>query len=44
MFVCKLSGYGLSHVGVTYTSDIAPVSRKEFLDIETTIEGRFTLK
>ena len=24
--------------------DIAPVSRKELLDIQTTIEGRFTLK
>ena len=31
-------------VAVTATSDIAPVSRKDFLDIEATIECRFTLK
>ena len=31
-------------VSVIWTSDIAPVSRKEFLDIQATIESRFTLK
>ena len=31
-------------VAVTYTSDIAPVSRKELLDIQATKESTFTLK
>ena len=31
-------------VAVTETSDVAPVSRKEFLDIQATIECRFSLK
>ena len=31
-------------VAVAYTSDIAPVSNKDFLDIQATIECRFTLK
>ena len=31
-------------VAVTYTLDIAPVSSKELLDIQATIECRFTLK
>ena len=31
-------------VAVTYTSDIVLVSSKEFLDIQATIESRFTLK
>ena len=31
-------------VAITYTSDIAPVLSKEFLDIQATIECRFTLK
>ena len=31
-------------VTVTYTSEIAPASSKEFLDIQATIEHRFTLK
>ena len=31
-------------VAVTYTSDIAPVSSKEFLDIQVTIECGFTSK
>ena len=31
-------------VAVTETSDVAPVSRKEFLDIQATIECRFTVK
>ena len=35
---------GLSPVGVTETSDIVPVSSKEFLDIQATIECTFTLK
>ena len=44
VFVYKLSGIGLSPVAVTKTSDIAPVSSKEFLDIKANIECRFTLK
>ena len=35
---------GSSPVAVTLTSDIAPVSSKEFLDIHATIECGFTLK
>ena len=35
---------GLNPVAVTYTSDIAPVSRKEFFDIQSTIEYSFILK
>ena len=35
---------GSSPVAVTLTSDIAPVSSKEFHDIQATIECRFTLK
>ena len=35
---------GLNPVVVTYTSDIATVSSNEFLDIQATIEFRFTLK
>ena len=35
---------GFEPVAVTYTSDIAPVSSKEFLDIQAIIESRFTLK
>ena len=35
---------GSKIVAVTYTSDIVPVSSKEFLDIQATIECRFTLK
>ena len=35
---------GSSSVAVTYVSDFAPASSKEFLDIQATIEGRFTLK
>ena len=35
---------GLSPVAVTQVSDIAPVSIKEVLDIQGTIERRFTLK
>ena len=34
----------LAPVAVTQTSDIAPVSSKEFLDIQVTIECEFTLK
>ena len=34
----------LSPVAVTYTSDFVPVSGKEFLDIQATIECGFTLK
>ena len=33
-----------SPVAVTKTSDFAPVSSKEFLDIQATIECGFTLK
>ena len=35
---------GSSPVAVTLTSDFAPASSKEFLDIQTTVECRFTLK
>ena len=35
---------GSSPVAVAETSDIAPVSSKEFLEIQTTIECGFTLK
>ena len=35
---------GSSVVAVTYTSDLAPASSKEFLDIQVTIERGFTLK
>ena len=35
---------GSSPVAVTSPSDFAPVSSKEFLDIQTTIECGFTLK
>ena len=35
---------GSSPVAVTETSDFAPVSSKEFLDIQATIECGFTLK
>ena len=35
---------GSNPVAVTYTSDIAPASRKEFLDIQASIACRFTLK
>ena len=36
MFIYKLSD--------SLTSDIAPVSSKEFLDIQATIEYKFTVK
>ena len=39
----ELSGYGFESIAVTYTSDIAPVSSKEFLDIQTTMECTCTL-
>ena len=35
---------GSSPVPVTYTSDIGPAWRKEFLDIQATMEWGFTLK
>ena len=35
---------GSSPFGVTNTSDITPVSSKEFLDIQATTECRFSLK
>ena len=35
---------GSSLVAVNYTSDIAPVSSKEFLDIQANIDCGFTLK
>ena len=35
---------GSNPVAVTLTSDIAPFLSKEFLDIQATIECRFTLK
>ena len=45
VFVYQLSGCGFENpVAVTQTSDIAPVLRKQFLDIQATIECRFPLK
>ena len=49
VFVYELNGCGFesrcSHLyPVAVTSDIAPVSRKDFLDIQATKEDRFTLK
>ena len=38
MFVC------LSSVSVTKTSEFAPASTKEFLNIQATIDSGFTLK
>ena len=35
---------GSSLVAVTWTSDFVPVSSKEFLDIQATIECEFTLE
>ena len=35
---------GSSPVAVTETLDFAPVSSKEFLDIQATVESGFTLK
>ena len=35
---------GSSPVAVTYPSDFAPASRKEFLDSQATIKGGFPLK
>ena len=35
---------GLNPVAITQTSDMAPVLSQEFLDIQATIECRFTLK
>ena len=35
---------GSSPVAVTYPSDFAPASIKEFLDIQATVEDGFTLK
>ena len=35
---------GSNPVAVTYTLEITPVSSNEFLDIQATIECRFTLK
>ena len=44
MFGYELNGCEFEFLCNPQTSDIAPVSRKEFLDIQTTIEYRFTLK
>ena len=47
MVECSFANYvvvGSSPVAVTKTSDIAPDSSKEFLDIQATIECGFTLK
>ena len=35
---------GSNPIAVIYTSDIASVSRKEFLDVQAIIECGFTLK
>ena len=35
---------GSNPVDLTLTSDVVPVSNKEFLNIQATIERRFTLK
>ena len=47
MAECLFTNYvvvGSNPVAVTYTSDLASVSSKEFLDIQVTLECRFTLK
>ena len=44
MFVYRISGCGFDSRYRTSTSDIAPVLSKKFLDIQATIECRFTLK
>ena len=45
VFVCELSGCGFeSSCSHLKTSDFAPASSKEFLDIQATIECGFTLK
>ena len=47
MVECSFMNYlvvGSSPVAVTNTSDFAPASSKEFLDIQTTMECGFTLK
>ena len=40
----KLSGCGFEQIAVTYTSDIAPVSSREFHDNKAIVECRFTIK
>ena len=47
MVQCSFKNYvalGESPVAVTSSSDFAPASSKEFLDIQATIECGFTLK
>ena len=47
MVGCSFTNYvviGSNPVAVTSTSDITPVSSKEFLEIEAPIDCRFTLK
>ena len=44
MFDYELSGCGFESVAATETTDIVPVSSKEFLDIQTTLDCGFNLK
>ena len=44
VFVYKLSGCGFASRCSQLTSDIGPVSSKEFLEIQTTIKCGFILK
>ena len=44
VFVYELSGRGFQSSYIHLTSDFAPVSSKEFLDIQAAIEFEFTLK
>ena len=44
VFVYQLNVFGSSPVEVTLTSDMAPLLRKKYLDIQATIECGFTMK
>ena len=44
VFDYELSGCGFEPLAVTWTSDIPPVSSKEFLDIQATIACGFIVK
>ena len=43
VFDCKLNGCGFEPHCLHLNADIAPVSSKEFFDIQATIKRRFTL-
>ena len=44
VFVDELGDCGSSPVAVTYSSAMARASRKQFLDIQATVESGFTVK